>query len=229
MTGKIQRPNCATREAFNRIGGQARSGAEPLWPRLLRMSELAPPPFCVRQSLAIGIQFRRHARDTAAPLVIFPGAAGHLPYDYHATWRDFPARLCDAAGVRGLVYSRPATVAAQRQCPHGDKWGVDFMHRQASDVNFLRAAGGTSTSTPPVNKPWLFGHSDGGSIALDFTLRAFPGRVGAIVAAPHLRHRGRLGRALQHGGVSGHRPCAANSPVITMMLIRRSGAGTTSG
>ena len=24
-----------------------------------------------------------------------------------AMWRDFPARLCAAAGVRGLVYSRP--------------------------------------------------------------------------------------------------------------------------
>jgi pimeloyl-ACP methyl ester carboxylesterase len=64
--------------------------------------------------------------------------------------------------------------------PPGEKWGVDFMHRQARDVlpAFLDAL--------EVSRPWLLGHSDGGSIALLFAA-ALPQRVAGVVAvAPHL-------------------------------------------
>lgn len=96
-----------------------------------------------------------------------------------AMWRDFPARLCEAAGVRGLVYSRPGY---GRSTPRAadEAWGPDFMHRQARDVlpALLRELG--------VERPWLFGHSDGGSIAL-LHAAVFPDGVrGAIVLAPHI-------------------------------------------
>jgi pimeloyl-ACP methyl ester carboxylesterase len=55
------------------------------------------------------------------------------------------------------------------------------MHRQAHEV--LPALLDALGVRDPV---WLYGHSDGGSIALLFAAR-FPGRVaGLIVAAPHI-------------------------------------------
>ena len=53
-------------------------------------------------------------------------------------WRDFPQRLCDAGGYRGLVYSRPGYGRSTPRKPD-ERWGVDFMHRQA-----LRAAAGAA-------------------------------------------------------------------------------------
>ena len=95
-------------------------------------------------------------------------------------WREFPARLCEALGMRGLVYSRPAYGKSTPRAA-GERWNTDFMHRQAHEVlpALLDALG--------VREPiWLYGHSDGGSIALLFAAR-FPERVaGLIVAAPHI-------------------------------------------
>jgi len=95
-------------------------------------------------------------------------------------WRDFPARLCEALAMRGLVYSRPAYGKSTPRAA-GERWNTDFMHRQAHEVlpALLDALG--------VREPiWLYGHSDGGSIALLFAAR-FPERVaGLIVAAPHI-------------------------------------------
>ena len=96
-----------------------------------------------------------------------------------AMWRDFPARLCEAAGVRGLVYSRPGYGRSTPR-PREEAWGPDFMHRQAREVlpALLQHLG--------IERPWLFGHSDGGSIAL-LHAAAFPdAQRGAIVLAPHI-------------------------------------------
>ncbi|RYF16116.1 MAG: alpha/beta hydrolase [Comamonadaceae bacterium] len=96
-----------------------------------------------------------------------------------AMWRDFPARLCEAAGLRGLVYSRPGYGRSTPR-PPDEKWGPDFMHRQAREVlpALLQELG--------VQRPWLFGHSDGGSIAL-LHAAALPHALrGAIVLAPHI-------------------------------------------
>jgi pimeloyl-ACP methyl ester carboxylesterase len=108
-----------------------------------------------------------------APVVFLHEGLGSL-----AMWRDFPARLCAAAGRRGLVYSRPGY---GRSTPRAadEAWGLDFMHRQAHEVlpALLAALGVTQP-------PWLFGHSDGGSIALLHAAR-FP-VAGAVVLAPHI-------------------------------------------
>jgi pimeloyl-ACP methyl ester carboxylesterase len=97
-----------------------------------------------------------------------------------AMWRDFPAQLCEALGMRGLVYSRPAYGKSTPRAAD-ERWDTDFMHRQAHEVlpALLDALG--------VREPvWLYGHSDGGSIALLFAAR-FPQRTaGLIVAAPHI-------------------------------------------
>jgi pimeloyl-ACP methyl ester carboxylesterase len=97
-----------------------------------------------------------------------------------AMWRDFPSRLCAALGMRGLVYSRPGYGKSTPRDSE-ERWEPDFMHRQAHEVlpAFLDAVG-------IRDKAWLYGHSDGGSIALLFAAR-FPKRAaGLIVAAPHI-------------------------------------------
>lgn len=109
------------------------------------------------------------------PLVFLHEGLGSV-----SMWRDFPARLCAALGRRGLVYSRPGY---GRSTPRAadERWGLDFMHRQAEQVlpALLDAVGLRGDYA-------LFGHSDGGSIALIHAARR-PARVAAaVVLAPHI-------------------------------------------
>lgn len=112
-----------------------------------------------------------------APVVVFL----HEGLGSVAMWRDFPARLCAALGTRGLVYSRPGYGRSTPRAP-GERWAPDFMHRQAQELlPALRAALGLDAA--PV---WLFGHSDGASIALLHAARFPAGVAGVIALAPHL-------------------------------------------
>jgi pimeloyl-ACP methyl ester carboxylesterase len=76
-----------------------------------------------------------------------------------ALWKDFPRQFCDANGLRGLVFSRYGYGRSTPK-PPGERWPVDFMHQQAFEV--LPAV----RDKLGIARPWLFGHSDGGSIAL---------------------------------------------------------------
>lgn len=115
----------------------------------------------------------------SGPLLVFL----HEGLGSLAMWKDFPERLCAALDCRGLVFSRPGY---GRSTPRAaaEHWGVDFMHRQAYEVlPRLFAALAIDTA---ANPPWLFGHSDGASIALLYAAR-FPARLaGAILLAPHI-------------------------------------------
>jgi pimeloyl-ACP methyl ester carboxylesterase len=98
-----------------------------------------------------------------------------------AMWKDFPERFCRAAGLRGLVFSRYGYGRSTPR-PPGERWPVDFMHRQAWQVlPALFAELG-------IERPWLFGHSDGASIALLYAAR-FP-VAGLVVLAPHIMVEG---------------------------------------
>lgn len=110
------------------------------------------------------------------PLLLFL----HEGLGSRSMWRDFPQRLCDAGDYRGLVYSRPGYGRSTPRAPD-ERWSVDFMHRQAHELlPALRRALGIDEA------PWLFGHSDGASIALLHAAR-FPGAVaGAVLLAPHV-------------------------------------------
>ena len=116
---------------------------------------------------------------SAAPLIVFL----HEGLGSVAMWRDFPQRLCMASGCRGLVYSRPGHGRSTPRAA-GEAWGLDFLHRQARQVlpAFFEALGLDAATV----KPWLLGHSDGGSISLLYSANC-PERVaGAIVLAPHI-------------------------------------------
>ncbi len=114
-----------------------------------------------------------------APLLVFL----HEGLGSVAMWKDFPRRLCERLRCRGLVYSRPGYGRSTPRAPE-EVWDLDFMHRQAHEV--LPALLRTLHIDPVLSRPWLFGHSDGGSIALLYAAR-FPEQVGgAIVLAPHI-------------------------------------------
>lgn len=98
-------------------------------------------------------------------------------------WKDFPRALCDAAGCRGLVLSRWGYGQSSPRQGH-EKWPVDFMHRQARE--FLPAFFEAIGHDTAADRPWFYGHSDGGSIAL-IHAASHPERVaGIVVAAPHI-------------------------------------------
>jgi pimeloyl-ACP methyl ester carboxylesterase len=112
----------------------------------------------------------------AAPLLVFL----HEGLGSLSMWKDFPQRVCDAAGCRGLVYSRPAY---GRSTPRGadELWQPDFMHQQAHEV--LPALLQALAVQDPI---WLFGHSDGGSIALLYAAHFASQVAGVVVMAPHI-------------------------------------------
>jgi len=100
-----------------------------------------------------------------------------------ALWQDFPARLCEALDCRGLVYSRPGYGQSSPRAPD-DHWGIDFMHRQAYEV--LPALLEALDVDPRSERLGLFGHSDGGSIALLYAARFVQQVEMAVVLAPHI-------------------------------------------
>jgi pimeloyl-ACP methyl ester carboxylesterase len=115
----------------------------------------------------------------AAPTFVFL----HEGLGSVAMWKDFPQRLCDAAGAHGIVYSRPGYGRSTPRDSH-ERWGLDFMHRQAHEL--LPALLDAIRVDRIVNPPWLIGHSDGGSIALLHAARFTQQVSGLVVMAPHL-------------------------------------------
>lgn len=116
-----------------------------------------------------------NAAATKKPVMVFL----HEGLGSVSLWKNFPDQLCARLGLRGLVYSRPGYGKSTPRRT-GQHWGADFMHQQAYEV--LPAL----LAQLNVQNPWLFGHSDGASIALLYAAR-FPAALqGAVVVAPHL-------------------------------------------
>jgi pimeloyl-ACP methyl ester carboxylesterase len=118
--------------------------------------------------------------ETRAPVVVFL----HEGLGSIAMWKDWPKKLCEQLGFRGLVYSRPGYGASTPR-EAGVKWPVDFMYQQAHDV--LPALLDTIGIEPAERaRMWVIGHSDGGSIALLYAA-AFPDALaGVVTIAPHV-------------------------------------------
>jgi len=110
-----------------------------------------------------------------APVMVFL----HEGLGSVAMWKDFPDALCQHLNMRGLVYSRPGYGASTPRAID-ERWGVDFLHKQATDI--LPAL----LQVLNIDRPWLLGHSDGGSIALLFAAHFPDALAGAIVLAPHV-------------------------------------------
>ncbi|WP_454765542.1 alpha/beta fold hydrolase [Cupriavidus campinensis] len=142
-------------------------------------SSLVTVPFDGRR---IDIEYQwLGARRAHGPLVVFL----HEGLGSVSMWRDFPRQLCEAGAFRGLVFSRYGYGRSTPR-PADEQWGVDFMHRQAREA--LPALFEALEIGPGRRhgKPWLLGHSDGGSIAL-IHAASFPDAVdGLTVLAPHI-------------------------------------------
>ncbi|CAM3551797.1 alpha/beta fold hydrolase [Bordetella flabilis] len=117
---------------------------------------------------------RRHA-----PLLVFL----HEGLGSVDMWKDWPAQACAAADCRGLVYSRPGYGRSTPR-PAGQAWPVGFMHTQARHV--LPALFRALDVDARVDRPWLYGHSDGGSIALLYAALHPDAVAGVVAAAPHV-------------------------------------------
>lgn len=113
-----------------------------------------------------------HARDGAPAIVFLHEGLGSI-----AMWRDFPQKVADATGCEAVVYSR---AGYGRSGADPQTRGVRYMHEQGLEVlpEFLRVLG--------IERPILFGHSDGGSIALLCAGGTDTALAGIIVAAPHV-------------------------------------------
>lgn len=117
------------------------------------------------------------APDTQAPLLIFL----HEGLGSISTWRDWPRQVCQQLGCRGLVTSRYGYGQSTPRTPDEPR-DLQYLHQEAEqDLPAVLDALGLAQE-----RPFLYGHSDGGSIALLYAA-AFPERVAAIaVAAPHI-------------------------------------------
>jgi len=114
-----------------------------------------------------------------APLLIFL----HEGLGSVAMWKDWPQRVCDAVACRGLVFSRYGYGQSTPR-PPAEKWPVTFMHDQAREV--LPALLKALHIDADRDRPILFGHSDGGSIALLYAAMHPHAIAGLVVAAPHV-------------------------------------------
>jgi len=118
-----------------------------------------------------------HREQTDRPLLVFL----HEGLGSVSLWKDWPAQVCEQTRTRGLIFSRYGYGKSTPRRPD-EKWPVTFMHAQARDALPALFAALDLDDERPI----LFGHSDGGSIALLYAAM-FPDRVRAIaVAAPHI-------------------------------------------
>ena len=111
-------------------------------------------------------------RSAVSPVVFLHEGLGSI-----SMWKDFPREFCAAHGLAGFVFSRYGYGNSTPK-PRDEHWPTDFMDQQANEVlPALFAAVG-------IERPWLFGHSDGGTIAL-LHAASHPA-AGVIAVAPHL-------------------------------------------
>ena len=93
-----------------------------------------------------------------------------------SAWGDFPAVLATGTGASVVAYSR---AGYGRSTALREPFGVDYMHREAELLPAI-------LDRLALERPILFGHSDGASIALICAARR-PERVRALVLeAPHV-------------------------------------------
>ena len=128
--------------------------------------------FVVVQGHRIEYQFIHPSAGNGPVTVFLHEGLGSL-----SMWKDFPSRVAHATGCHALVYSR---YGYGQSDPLTAPRRVDFMHDEALKAlpELLDKLG--------VEKPILFGHSDGGSIALIYAGGSQRPVAGMVLMAPHV-------------------------------------------
>jgi pimeloyl-ACP methyl ester carboxylesterase len=108
-----------------------------------------------------------------APTIVFL----HEGLGAISRWRDFPAALCGRLGCGALVYNRRGY---GRSDPLDPPLAPRFMHREALEAlpRLLEMF--------DIRRPVLFGHSDGGSIALIYAGSGLASPTALILESPHV-------------------------------------------
>jgi pimeloyl-ACP methyl ester carboxylesterase len=113
-------------------------------------------------------------RDSAGPVIVML----HEGLGCVSMWRELPARVAEATGLRVLVYSRAGYGGSD---PVSLPRPLTYMQDEARESlpRLLEAAG--------IDDAFLFGHSDGASIAIVFAGSSPNVRVrGLVLEAPHV-------------------------------------------
>lgn len=113
-----------------------------------------------------------HAREGAPAIVFLHEGLGSV-----SMWRDFPQKVADATGCEAVVYSR---AGYGRSDPAKLPRAVSYMHDEGLAV--LPAL----LAELDLERPILFGHSDGGSISLICAGGTDTPLAGVIAMAPHV-------------------------------------------
>ena len=108
------------------------------------------------------------ASSRARPTIVFL----HEALGSIGQWKHFPAALCAATGLPGFVYERWGFGKSERRGP--GPWKPEYLEDEAAVLDEVLTAAG-------IERPVLFGHSDGGTIALLYAA-AFPDKTEAIVS-----------------------------------------------
>ncbi len=119
-----------------------------------------------------------------SPIVLLHEGLGCI-----AMWRDFPRLLAKKTNRRVVLYSRPGYGFSEA---YSNAKNTHYLHNEAQKILpfFLEKMG--------IENPILFGHSDGGTIALIYAF-SFPQKLnGLIVLAPHEFHEPQLTQSLQN-------------------------------
>lgn len=111
--------------------------------------------------------------DADAPMIVFL----HEGLGSLSLWREFPRRVVEVTGCPALVYSR---YGYGQSDPITSPRRVDFMHEEG-----LKALPELLDKLK-IDKPILFGHSDGASIAIIYAGGTQRPVSGLIVMAPHV-------------------------------------------
>jgi len=120
------------------------------------------------------LEYERYpAPSRNAPTIIFL----HEGLGSITRWRDFPAAVCARTGFGGLVYNRCGYGASD---PLQAPFTPAFMHREALEVLPCLL------TTFRIERPVLFGHSDGASIALLHAASGLSIVPALVLEAPHV-------------------------------------------
>ncbi|MBD3636722.1 MAG: alpha/beta hydrolase [Crocinitomicaceae bacterium] len=71
-------------------------------------------------------------------------------------WKDYPEKLCNQNNLKGVIYDRSGYGKSPGSLLNRDK---NYLHQAAEELEYL-------LNHLTINNPILYGHSDGGSIAL---------------------------------------------------------------
>ena len=130
------------------------------------------PEFATVEGRRLEYRWYGPPADEAPTLVFLHEGLGSI-----SVWRDFPEAVCARLGWGGLVYNRLGYGASDsRPGPLSNR----FMHHEALEIlpRLLETFG--------IVRPALFGHSDGGSIAIIYAASQIHQPRALVLEAPHV-------------------------------------------